>query len=97
MAMLTLQQKRLRSFVYIFFGILLIAGSILYFGFFRKPTTPSPLVTSGISGYQLNLDIKRIGIDWAFLENQVVKDLKFFGEHPVEPGDKSRANPFLPI
>lgn len=98
MAILTPQQKRLRIFVCVFFIILVITGLILYFGFLRKPALPatSAIGTSPIYSETLT-KLQRLDIDWEFLDSDLVGQLEFFGEHPVQSGEAGRQNPFLPI
>lgn len=98
MAILTPKQKRLRIFAYVFFITLVITGLVLYFGFLRKPissTTPTAETSPMYSETYMRL--QRLDIHWGFLESDLVADLEFFGEHPVQPGDAGRENPFLPI
>lgn len=98
MAILTPQQKRLRIFAYIFFATLVITGLILYFGFLRKPASPaSPAASTSPIYSETFLRLQRLDINWEFLESDLVEQLEFFGEHPVQPGDAGRENPFLPI
>lgn len=96
MAILTPKQKRLRIFVYAFFIILIITGLVIYFGFIRQPEAGPTILTSTSPSPAQEL-VKKISIDWDFLESEIIQELRFFGEHPVKPGETGRENPFLPI
>ncbi|OIO48051.1 MAG: hypothetical protein COS76_02380 [Candidatus Portnoybacteria bacterium CG06_land_8_20_14_3_00_39_12] len=95
MAFTTPEQKKLKIFTIIFVIMLVITLVIVYFGFWRKPSSPTPTVSLPVTNDVSGLNNPKI--DWQFLDSQTFKELKFFGENPVTPGDQGRQNPFIPF
>ncbi|MEA2113489.1 MAG: hypothetical protein U9P63_02425 [Patescibacteria group bacterium] len=108
-SILSPQDKKQRLMVFILFVIVLIIIIILYFNFWRSPTLPN---TEGVNESPIakgeffevdapdelieEIDIEKIDFDANFLESSCFKNLKIYGEWPLEVGEKGRANPFLP-
>lgn len=97
MAFITPEQKKLKIFVVVFAVILVVTFVIVYFGFWRKSSSPTAIMPLPIANDGYAKSLNNLKIDWQFLDSQTFKDLKFFGENPVTPGDKGRQNPFLPF
>jgi len=95
MAFITPEQKKLKIFTIVFVVVVIITLVIVYFGFWRKPSSPTMSVPLPTTGEEYAADLNNLKVDWQFLDSQTFKDLKFFGENPVTPGDKGRQNPFL--
>jgi hypothetical protein len=82
--------KRQRNLMIVFFIVLIVTFSILYFGYFKKEKGPqvSP---------EIPIPEKKIQIDFSVFENSILKELQ-----PIEkiesPGAEEigRENPFLP-
>jgi len=104
MAIKTLEQrKRQKILLFVALGIALIAVIILYFGFFKKQPssevinigTPTP--TTGGGGSSVSDEkLKKLNLDFDFLNNKILSFLKIHGQIPVEKGEAGRDNPFIP-
>lgn len=97
MAFITPEQKKLKIFSVVFVVILVVVFIVVYFGFWRKPSSSTTNMPLPITNDEYAKSLNNLKIDWQFLDSQTFKDLKFFGENPVTPGDKGRQNPFLPF
>jgi hypothetical protein len=83
--------KRQRNLMIVFFIVLIVTFSILYFGYFKKEKGPqvSP---------EIPIPEKKIQIDFSVFENPILKELQ-----PIEkiespnPEEIGRENPFLPM
>jgi hypothetical protein len=87
----TQRVKRQRRLIVVFFVILAITLSILYFGYFRKKKTLSP-------PSEITFPEKKVEIDFSVLESPILRQFQPFEkiEHP-SPEEIGRENPFLPI
>jgi len=84
--------KRQRNLIIVFFLVLLITFSILYFGYFRKEKTLQPPFPEVI------VQEKKVEIDFSVFENPILKELQIFEKlEPPNPEEIGRENPFLPI
>ena len=80
-------------------GLVLATLTILYFGFFRSPSVPSPSEEPGPSERPTSRPaevIKKIEFDIGFLKEPNFRALKIYGEWPIKVEEKGRENPFLP-
>jgi len=71
---------------------------VLYFGLWRSAPESAVSVEPSVLGVE---DIlvglaEKIDFDANFLKSSYFKDLKVYGEWPLEIDDKGRTNPFLP-
>jgi len=84
--------KRQRNLIIVFFVVLIINFSILYFGYFKKekPVQVPPL--------QVSPPEKKIEIDFSVFENPILKALQPFEKiKPPNPEEIGRENPFSQI
>ncbi|MEA2113350.1 MAG: hypothetical protein U9P63_01675 [Patescibacteria group bacterium] len=102
-SILSPQDKKQRLMVFVLFVIVLIIIIILYFNFRSSPTLPntesvneSPIEDELFEMGAPDELIEEINFDASFLESSRFKNLKIYGEWPLEVGEKGRANPFLP-
>jgi len=80
--------KRQRTLIVVFFVILAITFSILYFGYFKKEEVFQPPPEA------LVLE-KKVEIDFSVLENPILKELQLFEKIEPPPPEKiGRENPF---
>ncbi len=63
---------------------------------FSKPSDSAGLSVAGGTGAAPGALIEKIDFDTDFLKSSRFKDLKVYGEWPLETDEKGRANPFLP-
>ncbi len=91
------QERRQQFLIAILIVVALIIVLILYFGFWQPSPAPSP-VSSTEPGQKIFLEnvVKKIDFDISFLKEATFQALKAYGQWPVEIGEKSRPNPFLP-
>ncbi len=96
------QQKKL---IYVFLGVLLIIGAILYLGFFNRKT-PVPMETvSSLNGGPLPEQItdnlisalRALNFQDSLLSDEKFQGLVLEGEIPIVVGEKGRKNPFAPF
>ncbi|MBU1289705.1 hypothetical protein KKG85_00450 [Patescibacteria group bacterium] len=109
-SILTPEDKKQRLMLVILVATVLISVVILYFGFWRSPTpTPTPtspslseepssveFVVTEEKNAAPSVVIKKMNFDTDFLENPYLRNLKIYGEWPLQVDEKGRANPFLP-
>ena len=82
------ERKKQKYLVITLVIIFIIAGFILWFGYFRKEKT----LPASVSGFT-PVEVK---INFEVLENAFLKESQSFEEaHPFE-GEKGRSNPFIP-
>jgi len=94
------QEKKQRRLTIILTSLLLVTLGVLYFGFFRAPTTPGPPSPEPGPSVQPSKRpaevIKKIEFDIGFLKEPTFRALKIYGEWPIEIEERGRENPFLP-
>jgi len=94
------QKKRQQTLLIIGAGILVIAVLVLYFGFWKKEGVieEEPLEVEQEIDMSKNLDkeLKKIDLDFDFLNQTILPFLKIHGDIPVEKGETGRTNPFIP-
>ena len=100
------QRKRQQVLLIVALAILLVAVLILYFGFWKKGGNVSeeafpPAETKGKAGQQrrsliLENKLKKIDLDFNFLNQTILPFLKSHGQLPIEKGETGRDNPFIP-
>jgi hypothetical protein len=83
--------KRQRNLMIVFFIVLIVTLSILYFGYFKKE-----------KGSQVSPEIpipeKKFEIDFSIFENPILKELQPIEKiEPPNPEEIGRENPFSPI
>ena len=97
------QRKRQQILLFVTFGILLATFLILYFGFFKKESAPeeaTPISQTGpATGQSVATEekLKKINLDFEFLNEKILSFLKIHGDLPVEKGTTGRENPYLPF
>lgn len=105
MAIKTLEQrKRQKILLIIGLAILIVAGLVLYFGFWQKkaPTETELLEEQPSVGHEekpgLTLDekLRKTELDFSFLTQKIIPFLKIHGNLPVRKGETGRVNPFIP-
>ena len=86
----------------VFAVLILVILVVLYFGLRHSPSElpagaglPGLEETDTPTGVPEGL-IEKIDFDADFLKSSRFKDLKVYGEWPLETDEKGRANPFLP-
>lgn len=94
--------RKQRSMLIILAVLILAILIVLYFGLWRSVPEPSVGVDLSVTGeIESSRDIleglaEKIDFDANFLKSSYFKDLKVYGEWPLEVDDKGRTNPFLP-
>ncbi|MFZ5559665.1 MAG: hypothetical protein ACOZAL_02645 [Patescibacteria group bacterium] len=97
------QRKRQQILLIVALVIFAITGLVLYFGFWKKekvvPPESQPVSPEG-EGEQLPAileeKLKRINLDFEFLNQKILSFLKIHGNIPVKKGTTGRENPFIP-
>ena len=84
------------------FLIIALIGSLLVTVFaitsntvFNKPVRTAPQIEPGTGSAALKRIQKDLPLD--ILETEAYKSLRKYGNWPVVPGQKGKANPFLPV
>lgn len=99
------QRKRQQILLIVGLAIIIIAGLVLYFGLWKRqpvseepPLEAQPLVPSYEERITLVLEekLKKIDLDFTFLNETILPFLKIHGDLPVEKGETGRDNPFIP-
>ncbi|MBA7707812.1 hypothetical protein ES703_116695 [subsurface metagenome] len=96
------QRKRQKILLIVTLGILIIAGLILYFGFWQESGITLPkdrsaeLEKAQRTGLILEERLKKTELDFTFLTQTILSFLKIHGQIPVEKGATGRINPFVP-
>ena len=84
--------KRQKNLIIVFFLVLLITFSILYFGYFKKEKALQPSFPGVI------VPEKKVEIDFSVFENPILKELQIFEKiEAPSPEEIGRENPFLLI
>jgi len=82
------EKKKQKYLILVFVAVLLIIGIVLWFGFFKKEPSVSPVAFS--------VSLREIKIDFELLESSAFKELQPFGEISSFEEKTGRNNPFLP-
>ena len=101
------QRKRQKTLLFVGLGIILATVSILYFGFWKTTPTPEEGITPEMVGATETTSkvstvteekLKKINLDFKFLNEKIIPFLKIHGNIPVKiDKDKvGRDNPFIP-
>jgi hypothetical protein len=103
------QRKRQKILMFVGLGIILVTVTVLYFGFWKTPSVPEGQITpeGGIVGtvettpkvsMATEEKLKKINLDFKFLNEKIIPFLKIHGNIPVKiDKDKvGRDNPFIP-
>lgn len=95
------QRKRQQILLVVAFLIFLTAFLVLYFGFLKKEKvvteeTPTALPEKEESSAVLEEKLKKISLDFEFLNQKILPFLKIYGDIPVKKGTTGRENPFIP-
>lgn len=100
------QRKRQKILLIVTLGILIIAGLILYFGFWQEGgVIPKGLFSEDgaadldrtqRTGLILEERLKKTELDFTFLTQTILSFLKIHGQIPIEKGATGRINPFVP-
>lgn len=80
------ERKKQKYLVIAFVIIFMIAGFVLWFGYFKKPSAV-PVVIPTVAELKINFEV---------LENPFLKESELFKKAPPFEGEKGRNNPFLP-
>lgn len=97
------QRKRQQILLIIAIGILIVAGVILYFAFWRGGVSKEAIIEEGLKRVEqdkitaliLEKKIKKIELDFTFLTQTILPILKSYGELPIQKGTTGRPNPFI--
>lgn len=97
------RRKRQKKLLIIALIVLIAAVVILYFAFWQgeKASLPEqefPAVSEQEQITELILEqkLKKIDLDFGFLNQTILVFLKSYGDFPVEKGQTGRINPFIP-
>lgn len=96
------QRKRQKILLIVTLGILIIAGLVLYFGFWQKggitlsEDRSVELEKAQRTGLILEERLKKTELDFTFLTQTILSFLKIHGQIPIEKGATGRINPFVP-
>ena len=97
------QRKRQQILLIIAVATLIIAGLVLYFGFWRGGVPQEAIIEQGLERIEqerittlvLEKRIKKIELDFTFLTQTILPILKSYGDLPVQKGTTGRSNPFI--
>ena len=96
MSIKTLEQKKQQQTLLIIgIGILIIAGVVLYFGFWKQAPVAQEPEPDRVTNVILEEKLKKIDLDFNFLTETILPFLKSHGELPVNVGETGRSNPFI--
>lgn len=101
------QRKRQKTLLFVGLGIILVTISVLYFGFWKTAPTSEEQIVPGTVGVvettpkvstATEEKLKKINLDFKFLNEKIIPFLKIHGNIPVKiDKDKvGRENPFIP-
>ena len=99
------QRKRQKILLLVGLGIILVTALIVYFGFLAKKSTPPGDLVPGTASTAVpkssgatEQKLKKINLDFEFLNEKIIPFLKIHGDIPVKVNqDKvGRNNPFIP-
>ena len=97
------QKKRQKILLFVGLGAVVITLLILYFSLWKKATPAEETTTSTIpisqrsqSALILEERLKKIKLDFDFLNEKILSFLKIHGDLPVEKGETGRDNPYVP-
>lgn len=99
------QRKRQKTLLIVMLAIVLITVIVLYFGFWSKTPVPSGQFGPGeagtvVPGISIATEekLKKINLDFDFLNEEIIPFLKIHGEIPVsiQEDEIGRTNPFIP-
>jgi len=89
MAVDFIEKKRKQKYLtYVVFGIAIITGLILWFGYFKEPGEEA-------GSEPVSISTRDVKIDYQVLENPFLKSLTPFEKTPEYEGDLGRIDPFL--
>ncbi len=96
--------RKQQTLVVILVMAVLVVVGVLYFGFWRSPTSSDsglddqylPSDRTKISAeFQVDRVLDKIDFDISFLKTSRFQELKAYGQWPLEIGEKGQSNPFL--
>lgn len=97
------QRKRQKVLLFVALGIIVVAFLVFYFGFLKNNGGTSEEIAVAPSQDQesekniiLEERLKRITLDFEFLNEKILSFLKIHGAIPVQKGTSGRENPFIP-
>jgi len=97
------QKKRQKILLFVGLGAVVITLLILYFSLWKKKAPSEEATTSTIpisqrsqSALILEERLKKIKLDFDFLNEKILSFLKIHGDLPVEKGETGRDNPYIP-
>ncbi len=97
------RKKRQKTLLFVSVGVAVAAVLILYFGFLRKGDVGSEeIVLNPQEGAQqarssvVEEKLKKINLDFDFLNEKILSFLKIHGDLPVKKGTTGRENPYIP-
>ena len=94
------QRKRQQTLLIIGAVIIIIAAAILYFGFWQEGKGGEEILSGENKQSKENIileeKLKKIDLDFVFLNEKILSFLKSHGDLPVIKGETGRSNPFIP-
>jgi len=99
------QKKRQKTLLFVGLGIILATTLVLYFGFWRTTPVPEEQISPGTvvgmvtkSSTATEEKLKKINLDFEFLNEKIIPFLKTHGNVPVkiDKDEVGRSNPFIP-
>jgi len=96
------QRKRQQILLIIALVTFLAAFLVVYFGFFKKERVIIEEAPAAVPQEEeplsavLEEKLRRISLDFEFLNQKILPFLKIYGDIPVEKGTTGRDNPFIP-
>jgi hypothetical protein len=97
------QKKRQRVLLLVGLGAIVITLLVLYFSVWKKKAPSGETANSAIpisqrsqSALILEEKLKKIKLDFDFLNEKILSFLKIHGDLPVEKGETGRDNPYIP-
>ena len=97
------QRKRQQILLFVGIGVVIITLLVLYFNFWKKEVPPEegtslaiPISQRSQSEQILEEKLKKIKLDFDFLNDTILSFLKIHGDLPVEKGETGRDNPYVP-
>ena len=96
MAIVTNQQKKQKYMIWVFLAVLIITGTVLYFGYFKDKIKIGGINIPIFGQDAGSAAIRDINIDFNMLDRKEFKDLTPFDDAVPFDGKVGREEPFKP-
>jgi len=89
-------QKKQKYMIWVFMAVLVITGTVLYFGFFKDKITFGTISIPAFNTGNIGIVQKSIDIDFSILDSEEFKNLTPFEDVSPFEGKVGREDPFKP-